>query len=133
MIENLRAVFKCLKKSGLKLSTENCQFGVARIVIFGKTISGEGITPSGWKISQKFLRKKMPTSTKQTKRMIGFVQFYKQFIQELKEKLLPFYQLLRNETDFKTTDEHEEILHTLKTNLHYACQLSLRLLRKIDQ
>ena len=133
MIENLRAVFECLEKSGLKLSTEKCQFGVTRIVFLGKTISGEGISPIEWKI-EKFLRSlKMPTNTKQTKRMIGFFQFYKEFIPELAEKLLPFYQLLRNETDFKTTDEHEEILHTLKTNLKHACQLSLRLPRQNDQ
>ena len=43
MIKSLRAVFKCLKKSGLKLANEKCQFGVTRIVFLGMTISGEGI------------------------------------------------------------------------------------------
>ena len=45
--------------------------------------------------------------------MIGFFQFYKEFFPDLAEKLQPIYQLLRSETDFKTTDEQEEILRSM--------------------
>ena len=35
LIKNIRAVFKCIRKAGLKLTIEKCHFGVTQIEFLG--------------------------------------------------------------------------------------------------
>ena len=69
----------------------------------------------------------MPTTVKQVKRLIGFVQFFRNFMLNLGDKLLPFYRLLRKDTTFTITNDHHESLETLKSDLSRATNLTLRL------
>ena len=54
LIRKIRAVFKCIRKAGLKLTIEKCHFGVRQVEFLGRTISPEGISPQARKI-QNFL------------------------------------------------------------------------------
>ena len=38
---NIRAVFKCVRQAGLKVTIENCHFGVKQVEFLGRTISQE--------------------------------------------------------------------------------------------
>ena len=69
----------------------------------------------------------MPRTVKQVKRLIGFTQFFRMFIPELGQKLIPFYALLKQDTDFTITDSHHEALQTLKDDLLRATEQTLRL------
>ena len=40
---NIRAVFKCIRNAGLKLTAEKCHFGVRQVEFRGRTISSEGV------------------------------------------------------------------------------------------
>ena len=70
---------------------------------------------------------KPPKTIKQIRRFIGFFQYFRSFIPKLGEKLLPFYQLLRKESDIVLTEEHHKSITTLRKDLEQACQMSLRL------
>ena len=127
LIPSLRKIFDCVRKSGLKLSPEKCEIAASSIKFLGNTITKEGISPQSEKI-EKFLKKiSMPKTTKQVKRLIGFVQFFRNFIPNLNEKLLPFYQLLRKGVEFETTQEQIKALETLKKDLLDATEMTLRL------
>ena len=52
LIKNLRAVFQCLKKAGLKLSMTKCHFGVQEVDFLGRTITTKGGCPSETKDCQ---------------------------------------------------------------------------------
>ena len=69
----------------------------------------------------------MPNTAKQVKRLIGFVQFFRIFIPNLGQKLLPFYKLLRKENVFTITNDHHELLNTSKADLTRATDSTLRL------
>ena len=63
LIKNLRAVFQCLRKAGLKLSMAKCHFGVQEVNFLGRTITTKGVAPQKRKIAKflekvKFLRSK---------------------------------------------------------------------------
>ena len=58
LTRNLRAVFKCIRRAGLKLTTEKCHFGVRQVEFLGRTISPEGISPQAWKIQNSPSRKR---------------------------------------------------------------------------
>ena len=45
VIKNLRAVFQCLRKAGLKLSMAKCHFGVQEVDFRGRTITTKGVAP----------------------------------------------------------------------------------------
>ena len=68
LIRNIRAVFKCSRQAGLKLTIKKCHFGVRQVEFLGRTISPEGISPQARKI-QNFLDKlRFPKSKKALQR-----------------------------------------------------------------
>ena len=94
---NIRAVFQCIRNAGLKLTIEKCFFGVRQVEFLGKTISSEGVSPQAHKI-QNFLNKpSFPKSNKALQRYQGFVNYYRNYIPRMAEKLNPFYKLLKAE------------------------------------
>ena len=64
LIKNLRAVFQCLRKAGLKLSITNCHFGVQEVDFFRRTITTKGVTPENRKITRFLENVKSPTFKK---------------------------------------------------------------------
>ena len=45
LIQNLLAVFQCLRKAGLKLNVTKCLFGVQELDFLGRTITTKGVAP----------------------------------------------------------------------------------------
>ena len=123
----LRKIFDCLRESGLKLSAHKCEFGTTKIDNLGSTITPKKISPKNAKIENFLGQIRMPNTVKQVKRLIGFLQFFRKFIPNLGQKLLPYYKLLSNENVFTITSDHHESLNTLKADLTRATELTLRL------
>ena len=73
LTRNIRAVFQCFRKAGLKLTIEKYHFGVRQVEFLGRIISSEGVSPQAHKI-QIFLNKlRFPKSKKALQRYLGFV------------------------------------------------------------
>ena len=103
------------------------QFGVQEIEFLGRTITPKGMSPINAKV-EKFLNNlSIPSIVKQAQRFIGFVNFYKEFIPKLSEKLLPFYKLLKNDVEFKISSDQEDSFKSLIEDLKKACNTSLRM------
>ena len=80
LTRNIRAVFKCIRQAGLKLTIEKWHFGVRQIEFLGRTISPEGISPQARKF-QNFLDKlRFPKSKNALQRYLGFVNYYRNYI-----------------------------------------------------
>ena len=129
LIKRLRAVFQCLRKATLKLSIAKCHFGVQEVDFLGRTITTKGAAPQKQKIT-KFLEKvKVSRSKKALQSYIGFLNYYRNYIARLAERLTPFFQLL------KTTDVKAKIpiipdimkqFREINEILDRCCQLALR-------
>ena len=127
LIPNLSKIFECIRKSGLKLSPSKCEIGTQKMKFIGNIVTPAGVSPEETKI-QKFLRNiRMPQTAKQVKRLIGFVQFFRNYIPSLGDKLLPFYKLLKQDVEFRILDEHRKGLEVLKHDLLQATTITLRL------
>ena len=64
LTRNIRAVIKCIRQAGLKLTNEKCHLVVKQVEFLGRTISSEGASPQSHKI-QNFLSKlRFPKSNK---------------------------------------------------------------------
>ena len=105
LTRNIRAVFKCIRQAGLKLTIEKFHFGVRQVEFLGRTISPEGISPQARKI-QNFLDKlRFPKSKKALQRYLGFVNYYRNYILRMAEKINPFYKLLKTGVPINITSE----------------------------
>ena len=127
LIPTLSKIFECVRKSGLKLSPNKCEIGTQRMKFLGNIITPAGISPEQEKISTFLKKIKMPQTVKQVKRLIGFVQFFRNYMPSLGEKLIPFYRLLRKDIAFQTNEEHQKSLEVLKHDLIQATEITLRL------
>ena len=68
----------------------------------------------------------MPKTTKQVKRLIGFTQFFRNYIPNLGEKLMSFFKLLKKDAVIETTGEHVKALEVIKKDLMEATNVTLR-------
>ena len=126
LTRNIRAVFKCIRQAGLKLTIEKWHFGVRQVEFLGRTISPEGISPQAPKI-QNFLDKlRFPKSKKPLQRYLGFVNYYRNYIPRMAEKLHPFYKLLKTDVPINITSELKEIIDSVNKALSDACELALK-------
>ena len=105
LIVNLRATFQCIREAGLKLSMQKCHFGATEIDFLGRTITPEGVKPQKEKITNFLEKTKLPKSKKALQRYLGFLDYYRNYIPRLSEKLVPFFQLLKKDEKVLVTQE----------------------------
>ena len=126
LTRNIRAVFKCIRRAGLNLTIRQCHFRARQAEFPGRTISPEGISPQAKKI-QNFLDKlRFPKSKKALQRYLGFVNYYKNYISRMAEKLNPFYKLLKTEVPINITSELKQTFDSVNKAVSDACELALK-------
>ena len=64
LTQNVRAVFKCIRNAGLKLTFEKRHFGVRPVEFLGRTVSSEGVSPQSHKIENFLSNLRFPESKK---------------------------------------------------------------------
>ena len=90
LTRNIRAVLQCIRNAGLKLTIEKCHFGVRQLEFSGRTISSEGVSPQTHKIQDSWKKFRFPKSKKALQRYLDFVNYYRNCIPRMAEKLNPF-------------------------------------------
>ena len=98
MIPVLPKIFDCLRGDGSKLSAHKLEFGTTKTHYLGSTITPKKKSPASAKI-EKFLGPiRMPNTMKKVKRLIGFFQFFRNFVPNLGKKLMAFNKILCKKT-----------------------------------
>ena len=126
LTRNIRAVFQCIRKAGLKKTIEKCHFGVRLVEFLGRTISSEGVSPQAHKIQNVLNKLRFPKSKKALQRYVGFVKYNRNVIPRMAEKLNPFYKLLKTEVPINITSELKETFDSVNRALKDACELPLK-------
>ena len=126
LTRNIRAVFQCIRNAGLKLTIEKCHFGVRQVEFLGRTISSDGVSPQAHKIKNFLAKLRFPKSKKALQRYLGFVNYYRNYIPRMAEKLHPFYKLLKTEVPINITSQLKETFDSVNTALSDACELALK-------
>ena len=127
LIENLEQIFQKISELCFKLSIDKCEFGIPEIQFLGHTITGDGLKPNVEKLKKFINLVKMPKNIKQTRRLIGFAQYFQKIIPNLAVKLHPFCELFREEINFRIESEHRTSLESLKKDMSNACLLTLKM------
>ena len=85
---NIKTVFECIRKAGLKLTMAKCHFGVKHVDFLGQTITPKGVSPQTEKVKQFLQKLKFPKSEKTLQRCTGFLNYYIPRLSEKNIKLL---------------------------------------------
>ena len=133
MVPTLRQIFDCLRKSGLRLTPHKCEFGMPSINFLGNKITPKGLQPENEKILKFLNTIKVPTTVKQVKRLVGFTLFFRSFLPNLAQNLMPWYKLLRKDVEFILQDEHLDSFDNIKKDLLKATETTLRLAKPGQQ
>ena len=125
LIRNIRAIFECIRQAGLKLFIDKCHFGVTEVE-FLEERSPHKESPQDHKIQKILANVRLPKSKKQVQRYIEFVNYYRNYIPRLSEKLLGFYELLKADKQIKVTEELLDNYKAINAALAEACGLALK-------
>ena len=126
LTRNIPAVFKCICQAGLKLTIENCHFGVRQFEFRGRTISPAGTSPQARKIQNLLNKLIFPKSKKALQRCLDFVNYYRKCIPKVAEKLNSLYKLLKTEVPINTTSELKKTYDSVNKAHSDVCQLALK-------
>ena len=126
LIANLRATFKCIQEAGLKLTMHKCHFGAKEIDFLGRTITPQGVKPQKQNV-QNFLEKtKFPKSKKALQRYLGFLNYHRNYVPRLSERLAPFYKMLKNDEKVLVSKELVQQFEEINRALDKCCDLALQ-------
>ena len=101
-----------------------CHFGAKEIEFLGRIITPEGVRPQRPRV-QNFLEKtKFPKSKKALQRYLGFLNYYRNYIPRLSEKLTPFFKLLKSDAKVMVTPDLLEQFTEINKALDRCCELA---------
>uniref|UniRef100_A0A8C5PXV4 Gypsy retrotransposon integrase-like protein 1 n=1 Tax=Leptobrachium leishanense TaxID=445787 RepID=A0A8C5PXV4_9ANUR len=134
-VEGLRKVLQALQHHGVKLRPEKCELFRGEVRYVGRLVSAEGV-----RIDPKDLQAVMslkshtPHTVGEVRRLLGFLSYYRSFIQDFSGVAKPMYELLQTKpgvapvessrrktkgpqmpsrTPVEWTSEHQKSLETL--------------------
>ena len=103
-----------------------CHFGVKQVDFLGRTITSERVSPQTEKV-KKFLQKlKFPKFKKALQMYIGFLNYYRNYIPRLSEKLSPLFKLLKETSQFCIPNTVLDTFNELNQQLERSCSLALK-------
>lgn len=91
---HLREVFNRVRQFGLKLSGEKTILGKEKINFLGHSVSKEGVRPDAGKV-EAISRMAIPTDIKGIRRLLGTLNYYRRFVPDMAQLLVPLNNLLK--------------------------------------
>ena len=123
---NIKTVFECIRNAGLKYSMSKCHFGVKQVDFLGRTITPDGVAPQVDKLKDFLSKLQFRKSKKVLQRYIGFLNYYRNYIPRLSERLSPLFKLLKETSKFYVPTNLVEDFTNLIKILENSCQLALK-------
>ena len=114
--EKLRAVFERLRKAGLTMKPQKCQFCRESVRYLGHILSAAGLSTDEEKVrAEKDCSR--PATVEELKSFIGLASYYRRFIQGFSTVAAPLFDLTRKGIDYVWTDSCERAFVELKERL----------------
>ena len=106
-----------LRKAGLKAAPDKTFFSLEKVKFLGHVIPPEGIQPIAKRVDA--LRNlKSPQSKRGVMKVLGCLGFYSCYIKKLHVDSQPFYDLIKDSAPIHWTEEHEQIINSIKEKIH---------------
>lgn len=98
-VEHVKKVLSRLKQSGLQIDIKKCEFHQKSVKFLGLIITTEGIKmdPSKLQVIEDW---ETPKNVKDVQRFIGFINYYRRFIQNFGSIVIPLTDLTKKDNKF---------------------------------
>ena len=115
-IEHVKLVLNKLREHKLQAKLEKCEFVRTQIEFLGYIINEQGIGMVNNKV-QAILDWPAPRTVKQLRSFLGLSGFYRSFIRMFSDTVAPLNDLLKKESIFNWTQNHQIAFDTLKQQI----------------
>lgn len=102
-LTNLKKIFHCLRKAGLKIQIDKCNFLSKETEYLGHILTPEGVKPNPKKI-QIIQNLKLPTTEKQIKSFLGITGYYRKFVKDYSKIAYGMTKYLKKKTKINIHD-----------------------------
>lgn len=112
--EHVRKVFLRLQEAGLQLDIDKCEFEVKETKYLGFVIeAGKGVRMDPDKV-KAIMEWERPTTATAVRSFLGFANFYRTFIKDYSDIMLPLTKLTHKEAEFQWTDDCQAVFEKAK-------------------
>ena len=115
-LEHLKETFIRIKRAGLKLNLEKCNFWMQRLPFLGHIVTSIGIAPDPKKI-EAVQNIQPPKTTTQLRSFLELVGYYRQFIRNFSEVAKSLTLLLHKDQHYEWNEEQQIAFDQLKEQL----------------
>jgi RNase H-like domain found in reverse transcriptase/Integrase zinc binding domain/Integrase core domain/Reverse transcriptase (RNA-dependent DNA polymerase) len=113
---NLRRVLAALAKANATVRVDKCVIGQPSVEFNGHKITAQGIKPLQSNVDA-ILRMPVPKDQKQLLRFVSTANYYLKFVQGFADLCDPLRQLLKADTPWHWSDQHQQCFQRLKDQL----------------
>uniref|UniRef100_A0A8C7Y3F7 Gypsy retrotransposon integrase-like protein 1 n=1 Tax=Oryzias sinensis TaxID=183150 RepID=A0A8C7Y3F7_9TELE len=99
-VQVLRKVLQALQRHGVKLNPENCELFRKEVRYVGRLVSAEGVRVDPKDIEAvQSLKHKRPQTVGDLRQLLGFLSYYRTYLQDFSRIAKPLYDLLQIKPD----------------------------------
>ncbi|KAG0435662.1 Retrovirus-related Pol polyprotein from transposon [Dictyocoela muelleri] len=121
-ITHIMKVLKILNDNNIKLNLEKCEFMKDKISFLGHNITREGILPIFQKIPMNIT--KTPKRTRDLRRILGILNYYREFINNFSEKTLFISDKIASKEKVQWTEKDKTELKSILEEIEKADALN---------
>ena len=118
-VRHVREVLTRLRKAGLQVDIEKCEFHVQETAFLGVLLSIDGLRMNPEKV-QVVVDWPKPNNLKQVQGFVGFCNFYRRFIKDFSKIVRPLTQLTQKDTPFQWNDACQQAFERMKQSVTSA-------------
>ena len=126
LIGNLRATFKCIQEAGPKLTMHKCHLGATEIDFLEGMISPQGVKPQRQSVQNVLEKPKFPMSKMDLQRYLDFLNYHRNYVPRLSERLAPSYKMLKSDEKVQVLKELVQQFEEINRALDKCCDLALQ-------
>lgn len=103
-IQNVRRVLQRQRECGIKLRPQKCDFFKREVCYVGRVVSAEGYKMNPKEVEAvQALKQEKPSTVREVRKLMGFLSYYRPYIQDFSRAAKPLYELLA-----KPKSEHKQ-------------------------
>ena len=104
------------RKGGLRAAPDKTHYLLRKVKLLGHVISEQGIQPVAKRLKD-LKNLKSPENKRDVMKVLGCLGFYSCYIKNIHVDSQPIYELIKDTTPFKWTDQHEAPFKEIKTRI----------------
>ena len=103
-VEDVRKVLHRMRQHGIKLRPAKCELFKREVRYVGRLVSGEGVCVDPKDLQAvRVLKEKSPSTVGEVRKLVGFLSYYRTFLQDFSRIAKPLYELLQSKEDRPVT------------------------------